>query len=52
MNLKTMEGRKHIKFHNKRIIPYMFYMRIDKNNKVIKTIREKYKSEAPNITKD
>jgi hypothetical protein len=34
-----MEYKKHIRFFNKRIIPYMFCMCIDKDNKVKKTIR-------------
>jgi len=50
-HLKTLEYRKHIEFYNKRIIPYIFCMHIDKNNKVTKTIREKHRSKAPNITK-
>jgi hypothetical protein len=46
-----LEYRKHIGFYNKRIIPYIFYMHIDKNNKVMKTIRGKHGSRDPNITK-
>jgi hypothetical protein len=35
-----MKNRKHIRFYNKRVIPYMFGMRINKDNKVTKTIRK------------
>lgn len=51
-NLEKIESRKYIRFHNKKIIPYMFLMCIYKNNKVNKTIREKNRNKAPNIAKD
>jgi hypothetical protein len=38
--LKTLEYRKHIGFYNKRIIPYILYLRIDKDNKVTKSSEE------------
>ena len=50
--LKMMEYRKHIRFYNKSIIPYLFCMCIDKKNKVTKTIRGKHRSMPPSITKD
>jgi hypothetical protein len=49
--LKTLKGGKHIRFGNKRIIPYMFGMHINKDNKVTKAIRKKYRGKTPNITK-
>ena len=46
-----MKDGKHIRFGNKRIIPYMFGMRIDKYNKVMEAIRRKHWGRTPNITK-
>jgi len=41
-----MKNRKYIRFRNKKIIPYIFYMSINKNNKIIKTIIRKNRSRA------
>jgi hypothetical protein len=45
-----LKGGKHIRFGNKRIIPYMFGMHIDKDNKVTEAIRRKHRGKTPNIT--
>jgi hypothetical protein len=39
-----MKDGKHIRFGNKRIIPYMYGMRIDKYNKVTESIRRKHRA--------
>ena len=49
--LKTLKSGKDIRFHNKWIIPYMFGMRINKNNKIVEAIRRKHRSRTPNIIK-
>jgi hypothetical protein len=46
-----MKNGKHIRFGNKRVIPYMFGMHINKYNKVTKTIRRKHRGRTLNITK-
>jgi hypothetical protein len=39
-----LKSGKDIRFHNKRIIPYMFGMHINKNNKIAEAIRRKHRS--------
>ena len=51
-SLKTLKNGKDIRFRNKWIIPYMFGMRIDKNNKIAEAIRRKHRGKTPNITKN
>jgi hypothetical protein len=36
-----MKNREDMRLHNKRIISYIFCMRINKNNKITKTLEEK-----------
>jgi hypothetical protein len=36
-----IKNRKYIRFRNKRIISYIFYMRVNKNKKVTKPSEEK-----------
>jgi hypothetical protein len=46
-----MENIKYIKFHNKRIIPDILCMHIDKHKKITKIIRRKNRNKTPDIIK-
>ena len=47
-----MKDRINIRLGNNRVIPYIFYVHINKDNKITITIRRKKGSKTPYITKN